>query len=90
MGNNGSGKGLSVASLVLGICGLVVPYVGFLCALIGLILGVVGKNKSKSIGEPTGMATAGIVLSIIGLVGAVLLMVLCGGLLASLASTASY
>lgn len=81
--NNDSGRGLSVASLVLGICGLVIPYVGLACAIIGLILGTVGKSKAKAANAPTSMATAGIVLSIIGLAGSIIIILLCGGILAT-------
>jgi hypothetical protein len=58
----------------LGICGLV-PWVGFGTALVGLILGIIGRKKAAEVGAPTGMATAGIVMSIIGLAGAVLVIV---------------
>ncbi len=63
-------SGMAVASLVLGIVGLVtlcIPYVNFLgliCAILGLIFGI------NSMGHPNGggMAIAGLVLSIITLV----------------------
>ena len=65
------GKGLGVAALVLGIVGLVfcffLPYVGLPCALVGIILGVIGMKKSKEAGAPAGMAVAGMVCGIIAL-----------------------
>ena len=69
MQNNG--KGLSVAGLVLGICSVVVGliingWVGLICGIIGIVLSVMGRNKAKAAGAPTGMGTAGLVLSIIG------------------------
>jgi len=70
------GKGLSIAGLVLGIVGLALVcawYIGIPCAVVGLILSILGKKKSKAAGAPTGMATAGMVLSIIAL--AVLIVV---------------
>ena len=64
MQNNG--KGLSVAGLVLGICSVVVGllingWVGLICGIIGIVLSVMGRNKAKAAGAPTGMGTAGLV-----------------------------
>ena len=63
-------KGLSVAGLVLGICALVIGlfingWVGLICGIVGIVLSAMGRNKAKMIGAPTGMATAGLVCSII-------------------------
>jgi len=69
------GKGQSIAALVLGIVSLVVPYLGVGTAIAGLILGIMGRKKAMEVGAPTGMATAGLVMSIIGLAGAVLMIV---------------
>jgi len=44
---------------------------------VGLILGIMGKKKAMEVGAPTGMATAGIIMSIIGLAVAVMTVVLC-------------
>lgn len=81
-----TGKGASVAALVLGILGIVggwfpvVNYFTTVCAVLGLILGVSGRKKSlKATGRPSGLATAGLVLGIIGTAFAVL------GLICSLA-----
>lgn len=58
-----SGKGLAIASLVLGIIG--VFYMGtFVFSLVGLILGCVARGK----GYKKGIGTAGIVLGIVGLI----------------------
>lgn len=62
----GSGQGLSIASLVLGIVGFVawcLPLVGYPVTITGLVLGIVAKNKGAK-----GMAVAGIILSSITLV----------------------
>lgn len=85
------GKGFSIASLVLGILSIVpiLPVGGIVAAIVGLILGINGKKKLQEQGEPYGMATAGIVLSIIGLAGCVLVMVLCGGIVAATGVAAS-
>lgn len=56
-------QGLSIASLVLGIAGLVgccLPILGYPVTITGLVLGIVAKTKGAG-----GMAIAGIVLSII-------------------------
>lgn len=61
-----AGKGMGIASLVLGIISLVlfcVWYISIPCAVVGIILGVLQNKKNK-----IGMATAGIVCSIIALV----------------------
>jgi len=59
-------SGKAVASMVLGIIGLIawfIPLFGMPITIVGLVLGIKGKNSSKK-----GMAIAGIVMCIIGLV----------------------
>lgn len=59
-------KGMAVASLVLGIIGLIawiIPLVGFPIAITGLVLGIIGIKKGGK-----GMAIAGIVLASICLI----------------------
>ena len=62
-------NGMSIASLVLGICGCVfawfIPLIGIVCGIVGIILAVKGKKVSAP--GKTGMAVAGLVLSIISL-----------------------
>ena len=69
-----NGKGLAIASMVLGIVGLVFTF--FINGLIGLILGIIGlvlASKSKQLGFTGGMRTAGFVTSLISVIlGAVL------------------
>lgn len=67
------GKGMSIAGLVLGILGLVggfIPVVNYfttVCAILGLIFACIGRKRSKlAYGKASGIATAGLVLSIIG------------------------
>jgi hypothetical protein len=55
-------KGLAIASLVLGIVSLVCC--GSVCSIVGLVLGIMSRKRKP---ENNGMATAGIVLSIISL-----------------------
>lgn len=89
-----SGKGFSVAALVLGILGVVgawipiVCYVTAACAILGLIFGVLGRQKSKKVlGRASGVATAGFVLGIIGTSFAaigIICTIACAAFLASL------
>jgi hypothetical protein len=46
-------------------------------AIVGLVLGVVGKKKLAEAGAPTGPATAGIVMCIIAIAVTILAWVLC-------------
>jgi lysylphosphatidylglycerol synthetase-like protein (DUF2156 family) len=75
------GNGMSIASLVLGIVALVgsVTICGSIfaipVALVGLILGIIGKKKLQIASAPFGKATAGIVMSIISLVIAAIVIV---------------
>lgn len=59
-------NGKAIASLVLGIIGLIawfIPFFGYPITIVGLVLGVKGiKSQNR------GMGIAGLVLSIIGLV----------------------
>ena len=62
---NPAGKGMAIASLVLGILSIVDPtfFLGIALGIVGIILAVVSKKKGFS----GGIRTAGFVLSIIGL-----------------------
>ena len=69
-----TGKGYSVAALVLGIVATVLAWfyminiVALVCGVVGLILASKGKKLAVAAAAPTGIATAGLVLSIIGTV----------------------
>lgn len=70
---NNEGKGFSIAALVLGIIGLIggwFPYVGYFtlaCSILGIIFGVKGRKMSVAVhGKASGLATAGLVLGIVG------------------------
>lgn len=54
-------KGLGIASMVLGIFSVITVWfgIGIVSAIVGLILGIVGRSKNKS----DGFALAGIILS---------------------------
>jgi len=84
-------NGKAIASLVLGIISLVLIFtgygtlVGIISGVVGLIIGI-GARKEN----PSGMATAGIVLSIIGLAMCAIVFVscvICVGTLASLGAS---
>ena len=58
-------KGMAIASLVLGILGVLcccIPGLGFVLSLVGLILGIISVRKM----ENKGLAIAGLVVSAIG------------------------
>ena len=59
-------KGYGIASFVMGIVSIVVPVWFLLAPIVAGILGIVFFVKQKN-EQPTGLATAGLVLSIIGL-----------------------
>ncbi|HEY7954978.1 MAG: DUF4190 domain-containing protein [Polyangia bacterium] len=78
---------MGVASLVLGIIGMVLSLAFFWLAgfvigvpltLVGLVLGIVGRKSAVANNQPPGLATAGLVVSVIGLVFGVVLWGLCG------------
>ncbi len=71
---------MAVAGMVLGILGLVLcwlPFVGWACALVGIILGALGMSKANKLGgKGKGMAVAGLICGILGLLIGVILFVL--------------
>lgn len=78
------GKGFAIASMVLGI-------VSFFCfAVITGVLGIIFGGVAKSKGYRGGMATAGIVCGIIGVVAWFLMMILIPDLSTDLANDFSY
>ena len=86
--NKNLAKGKAIASLVLGIVGTIVgvlwvPLIGIICGIIGIVLGV---SARKTTVEQKGMATAGLVLSIISLAASVIVWIISAILIASVAS----
>jgi hypothetical protein len=67
-----NGKGMSVAALICGILGIVgsfipvVCYVTLILSILGIVFGVKGQKIAKETGEGKGLATAGLVLGIVG------------------------
>lgn len=69
-----TGKGYSIAALVLGIVATVLAWfyminiAALACGILGVIFAAKGKKLAVAASAPTGIATAGLVLSIIGTV----------------------
>lgn len=91
-----NGKGMSVAALVLGIVsavcgwwGLALGIISLICGIVGIVLAVKGKKAATEAGAPTGLATAGLVLSIIGTCLSVIGVVACGLCYAGMASASN-
>jgi len=66
--------------MILGIASLTIAAamgLGFITAIVGLIMGIIGRKKSLQGGAPTGMATAGIILSAIAIVLNIAVVIAC-------------
>ena len=61
------GKGLAIAGLVCGLASIFMSAPGILVAIAGLVLSVMGMQRLRQAGAPTGLALAGIICSIVGL-----------------------
>lgn len=59
-------NGLSIAGFVVSCCSMLIGLWG-LVGLVGMILSIIGRNQAAQNGQKTGLATAGIVLGVIGL-----------------------
>lgn len=67
-------KGMGIAAMILGIASIVLfwtVYFAMICAIVGLILGIIGRKSNRT----DGMALAGIITSAIGLAIFVLILV---------------
>ena len=79
---------MSIAGLVLGIISAIggwIPglnYFAWALGILGIVLSVIGRSKAVKESQPTGTATAGLVLSIIGtaisVIGAICTLVCVG------------
>lgn len=65
--NNNKSNGLAIAGMVVGIVSICFPFYSIV-AIVGLILSILGFNKSKQTNKNKGIAIAGIVCSIIGII----------------------
>lgn len=79
------GKGTATAGFVLSIVGLVLGFlngffsiIGLPVAIIGLVLAVNGGKKLRANNQPTGLATAALVLGIIATVVSAITFFTCG------------
>lgn len=95
--NPQDGKGLSITALVLGICGVALCWIGGLnivilvLSILGIIFGVIGRKKSiAAYGKASGLATAGLVLGIIGTAISGIGVLACTACAACIGETASY
>ena len=69
------GNGLAVAGLVLGIIAVAFFWmwpIAIICGILGIVFGAIGVSKAKRLGgTKRGMALAGLILGILGLVGSI-------------------
>jgi hypothetical protein len=79
------GKGFSIAGFVLGIVGLILGFLGtwfsiaaLPIAIVGLVLSVIAGKKLRAAEQPTGLATAGLVIGIISVVLTTIFFFTCG------------
>jgi hypothetical protein len=74
---------MGIAALVLGIVSIVFCFTGGLvfvapiAGIVGIILAVIARKNAKAAKEPTGAATAGLVMSIIGVVLGAIITIAC-------------
>ncbi len=61
-------NGLSIAGFVVSCCSMLIGLYG-ITGLVGVILSAVGRSQAVQNGNKTGLATAGIVLGVIGIIG---------------------
>ncbi|MDE0375201.1 MAG: hypothetical protein OXK16_04475 [bacterium] len=74
-------NGMAIAGLVLAICALVVswlPGVNFVCWVLGLIFSIIGLRNANRGAPNRGMAIAGLVISLAGIVLILILVVVIG------------
>ncbi len=87
------GKGLGIASMVVGIISLALFCIWFIaipCAIVGAVLGGVAYNKAKQAGTKNKMANAGIVCSAIALAITILFTIIVTACICAGASSYPY
>jgi len=85
-------SGMAVAALVCGICGLIIPFLGFLLSLLAIIFGGVGisqTGRDAYLGG-RGMAITGLVLGILAILIWIIVLAVFGVAFWSAASTVPY
>lgn len=73
------GKGQGIASMVLGIIGMVLLLFGVIGGAISVVLGIIGlvlAGNAKKLGYAEGMQKAGFILSLLSLIGGAIFCVL--------------
>lgn len=73
---------LGIATIVFSIIGLYIP--GLIMGIVGIVLGVLAKKKN-----PSGMATAGLVCSIVGTVLCAIIFIACAACVGSVGGFAA-
>lgn len=85
---NAPGKILSIVSLVLGVLsilsncccsfllGMFAPIVAVPFSIAGLVTGFIGMKQAKDAGEKNGMAIAGLICSVVGVIVSILFVIL--------------
>lgn len=89
---NVPGKGAAVASLVLGIIGVVLWFFG-VSSIGSVLLGIIGlvlASSSKKAGFVGGVRTAGFVLSLISLIGGALIFIACVACVGALGAAGAF
>lgn len=86
---------MGVASLILGIVSIVIAvffgafgWIGIIVGVLGIILGALGKKKAAQEGTSTGVATGGLVCSIIGCALCLVFWIACAACVGSLGAFA--
>src|SRR5690349_18408984 len=88
-----AGQGMSIASLVLGILGLItafIPCFGFFSLIFGvlaIIFGVIGLKQAKKGNGKTGMPMAGLILGIISTAFIIIWLIVFAGIIATSAAS---
>jgi len=76
---NNKTEGIYIASLVLGICSFLfgaVPFIGLILSIISLVIWNKAKKNLSERNETNVMVTAGVVLSIIGLLAGIFMTIM--------------
>ena len=87
------GKGLGIASMIVGIISLALFCFWFICipcGIVGIVLGIIAMSKAKAAGMKNGMALAGLICSSIALGLTVIYIVLAIIGVSMLGSSAAY
>jgi MFS family permease len=66
------GRTLGIVGLVLGIVGFGIM---FLAPIAGLVVSIIGRNRSKRAGHNNGLAVAGIIVSIVALIANIIAVI---------------